>query len=142
VYIWYRVNRETKSNQKRNKEVEVMKKYKDCIIDIYGNPCKVLHLTKDELVSKFNFSEEQARTTLGAYRYRDSKIALVTDYITDKTMLKTFTHEITHAIYIIFGYHQEVTKFDQEFLCDFMACHIEEINRLVNLYKSIQGGNQ
>lgn len=45
---------------------------------------------------------------------------------------QTLIHEVTHAFIEAYGFYQ--VKFNNEIVCDFVAAHLDEIQKIINAY--------
>ena len=117
----------------------------DFTVEIYGRSYRVIHGDHKLFARVADFTEEEAKGLLGAHRYANQIILIKQDEnnrYSFEVQLETFIHECVHAIYGRFGYHQEGYKFDTEFLCDFIATHIEELTRLRDEYTQVYYDSQ
>lgn len=69
---------------------------------------------------------------IGACHYDDCKIYLA-DYMSLQMLKNTLLHELSHAFISSHGL-LGVNKFNQETVCEFVACHSESITKIANDY--------
>ena len=104
---------------------------------IYGKVYRVCILEFKDYQELGEYTKQEAEDTLGFHMYKTSTIGIKKKQNED-IAIETFIHECTHAIYSRFGYNQ--TKFDDEFLCDFISAHIIELNRLKEMFTELIKG--
>jgi hypothetical protein len=93
---------------------------------------------KKEYMEVSDYKEDEYKNNLGFHRFRDSMICInVSLGMNEYAVIDTFIHEVVHAIYTIFGYEQEGKKFSQEFVCNFIAKHSTELERIKQEFISI-----
>ena len=108
-------------------------------VAIYGRVYRVCVVEFEEYKKLGDFTKQDAQDTLGFHKYSTSIIG-IKSYQNEDIAIESFVHECTHAIYSRFGYNQN--KFNDEFLCDFIAAHIEELNRLKEVFTTFIKGDK
>lgn len=73
-------------------------------------------------------TEEMNCTSIGLTDYRSLDITIESDLVYE-AMWRTLKHELTHAIIYSYGLDQ-IGKFSQEIVCDFMANYSDLLNKL------------
>lgn len=73
-------------------------------------------------------TEDTGNTNIGLTDYRSLDIAVEAS-LPYEVMYRTLKHELTHAIIYSYGLDQ-IGKFNQEVVCDFMANYSDMLNRL------------
>ena len=75
-------------------------------------------------------TEDTGNTNIGLTDYRSLDISVEAN-LPYEAMYRTLKHELTHAIIYSYGLDQ-IGKFSQEVVCDFMANYSDMLNRLVH----------
>lgn len=86
-------------------------------------------------------TEDMNSTNIGLADYRSLSITL-DETVSKETLIRTLKHELTHAIIYSYGLDQ-IGKFSQEIVCDFMANYsdlLEDLTHQVlkNEYTTLQ----
>ena len=99
-------------------------------IKIYNEVWTIKEVSEDTMIKKAgDLGEEKVAWGLCQYNY--NRIYLNNE-IKGVRLRAILVHELTHAInFITMKYHDSYTH---EELCDYVATHIDEINRVVKLY--------
>lgn len=74
-------------------------------------------------------TEDINSTNIGLADYRNLTITL-DETVSKEVLTRTLKHELTHAIIYSYGLDQ-IGKFNQEVVCDFMANYSDMLNNLV-----------
>ena len=67
--------------------------------------------------------------------YKVQKLILINDSLSDDLLLRTLTHEITHAF--IWSYGFEDVNFEEEVVCNFIETYATEITEMAGKLFSI-----
>lgn len=73
-------------------------------------------------------------STVGLTRYQERVVLLKT--LDKDFMIKTLKHELTHVWLYEYGHNQSEKQFNNEDVCEIVACSNDFINEVVNEYKS------